>query len=385
MATVSAVDSHNHATSSAPRVHGSSRVRIGIFAFLALLAGTGAAVALDKWKFEEFDGYLQARWRTVTAGREARISRILVSSGQVVTAGQPLVELIDDTLEQRLAAKHHEIAALEAELNRTQAALEVELEWRRKDLIEQIFQTRWKSAQSVRRQMTVPTQPAAMNPIVQTEIGAPPFALPLDRSSILFDERHPIELINAERAGAAPLLAPHAVAIGEQELCTEHVRELERIVRELPDKISRSMGLNLVQARLDHAKAEMAVLDTEKERLTLTAPVSGLVGVFHKGAGDHTTPHEPLVQLLDEEQPYLLLQFPSERIADFSPGTVLDLQFPSGHRGKGRVEQIPPQASGLPGDTSGNPEMVIGAHVERTGALWPSLPFGSKVEVLRRR
>jgi multidrug resistance efflux pump len=145
------------------------------------------------------------------------------------------------------------------------------------------------------------------------------------------------------------------------------------------------MGLNLVQARLDQAKAEMAVLESEKDRLTLTAPVSGLVGVFHKTTGDHITPHEPLVQLLDEEQPYLLLQFPSERIADFAPGSVLDLKFPSGHRGKGRVEQIPPQASGLPGESGANPEMVIAAHVERVGALWPSLPFGSKVEVLRRR
>ena len=94
---------------------------------------------------------------------------------------------------------------------------------------------------------------------------------------------------------------------------------------------------------------------------------------------------ESVVQLLDEEQPYLLLQIPSPRISDFAPGTVVELRFPGGKKGKGRVEEIPPQTSPIPTGNSATSGTVITAHVDPVGPLWPNLPFGSVVEVRRRR
>jgi multidrug resistance efflux pump len=109
-----------------------------------------------------------------------------------------------------------------------------------------------------------------------------------------------------------------------------------------------------------------------------------MVGVYQKQPGDRVTAWEPIVQVLDEEQPYLLLQIPSPRIADFAPGTEVELRFPGGRKGKGRVEDIPPQASPLSGEGS-TTETTITAHVDPVGALWPEIPFGSVVEVRRRR
>jgi len=171
----------------------------------------------------------------------------------------------------------------------------------------------------------------------------------------------------------------------EVDLCTQHIQELERINRELPEKISRSMGVELARARLAHAQAELARLESQKHELTLVAEASGMIGVFQKNVGDHVAAHEPIVQLLDEEQPYLLLQIPSLRISDFSPGTVVELQFPGNTKGKGRVEDIPPQTSPIPGDGAPVGDTMITAHVDPVGALWPSLPFGSVVEVRRKR
>jgi hypothetical protein len=91
------------------------------------------------------------------------------------------------------------------------------------------------------------------------------------------------------------------------------------------------------------------------------------------------------VQLLDEEQPFLVVQIPSPRISDFAPGTVVELQFPGGRTGKGRVEEIPPQTSPVSLDSGRIGETVITAHVDPVGVLWPSLPFGSVVEVRRVR
>jgi hypothetical protein len=110
-----------------------------------------------------------------------------------------------------------------------------------------------------------------------------------------------------------------------------------------------------------------------------------MVGVFNKELGDHISAHEPIVQLLDEEQPYLLLQIPSSRISDFAPGTLVDLYFPGGSFGQGRVEEIPPQTSPIPVPGAPSSDTVITAHIEPLGTLWPNLPFGSEVEVRRKR
>jgi hypothetical protein len=110
-----------------------------------------------------------------------------------------------------------------------------------------------------------------------------------------------------------------------------------------------------------------------------------MVGVFHKEVGDHVAAYEPIVQLLDEEQPYLLLQIPSRQISDFPPGTLVSLKFPNGAVGKGRVVEIPPQTTEIPGNGTAGSETKIAAHIDPVGMLWPNIPFGSVVEVRRRR
>jgi hypothetical protein len=99
---------------------------------------------------------------------------------------------------------------------------------------------------------------------------------------------------------------------------------------------------------LANSRAELAQLEPQERELTLVAETSGMVGIFLKEPGDYVTAHEPILQLLDEEQPFLLLQFPSPRISDIAPGTLVDLYFPGGKKCQGRVEEIPPQTSPIP-------------------------------------
>jgi multidrug resistance efflux pump len=351
--------------------------RAALFSILALAAGIGVTVSFEQVKYERFPGYLQARLRTVSAARDAQVSEILVTSGTVVTAGQPLIRLKDPAFEQRLEAKQRQIEALEIELSQSQARLEVELEWRRKNIIERIFEARLKYVQALRRDLQAPTE---LEYVRTGGWSMPPAAAEVPKPSALFADRPIVTPATGDSASASP-----SPQITEAGLCAEHIQELERINRELPEKISRSMGVDLARARLDHARAELARLESQKQELTLVAEASGMVGVFQKEIGDHVSAHEPIVQLLDEEQPYLLLQIPSPRISDFSPGTIVELRFPGGKKGKGRVEEIPPQTSPIPGENSPAGGTVITAHVDPVGALWPSLPFGSVVEVRRRR
>lgn len=357
--------------SSAPRN------RAMLFTVLALAAGVAATVWFEHLRYERFPGYLQARLRTVAAPRDARISEILVTSGSVVTAGQPLLRLKDSVFDQRLETKLRQIESLEIELAQNQARLEVELEWRRKNVGERIFEAKLKCVQALRQTIQAPLE-LEIDSGRESAWTAPSAVPTVGRSSLIFNDHPLIEQTTGETTSPQ---TPDS----EVRLCLEHIQELERINRELPEKISRSMGVDLSRSRLTHAQAELARLETQKRELTLVAETSGMVGVFLKDVGDHAAAHEVIVQLLDEEQPYLLLQIPSPRISDFAPGTIVELRFPGGIKGKGRVDEIPPQTSPIAGEHGKIGETVITAHVDPVGTLWPNLPFGSVVEVRRKR
>lgn len=345
------------------------RRRVVMLSVVSLAAGLAATLWFEQVRYERFTGFLQARVRTVAAARDAQVAQILVSPGTAVMAGQPLVRLKDTAFEQRLEAKQREVEALEIQLTRDQASLEVELEWRRKEISKEIFDARMKATQASRKSAS----PTAIGGIRKGGWG----------SASGTEDRRSIQQVGGDQAAVGG--EPPKLPLTDDELCAQHIEELERLNRELPEKISRSMGVDLAQARLAHARAELARLESQQRELTLVAQTSGLVGVFNKEVGDRVAAHEPIVQLLDEEQPYLLLQFPSSRISDFAPGTLVDLHFPGGKRGQGRVEEIPPQTSPIPAPGASSADTVITAHVEPVGTLWPSLPFGSEVEVRRKR
>lgn len=348
-----------------------SRRRILLLSVLSLTAGIAATLWYEQVRYERFQGFLQARLRTVAAARDAQIAEVLVTPGTVVMAGQPLVRLKDTVFDQRLETKQREVESLEIELSRNQALLEVELEWRRKDILKEIFDSKLKSTQASRK-------------------GLSPDGIAVSRkggwgSASNVDDRSSIQQAGGDQPATGIVAEPSKLALTDAELCAQHIDELERINRELPDKISRSMGVDLAKARLAHARAELARLESQQRELTLVAESSGMVGVFNKEVGDHVSAHESIVQLLDEEQPYLLLQIPSSRISDFAPGTLVDLHFPGGKKGQGRVEEIPPQTSPIPAPGAAASDTVITAHIEPVGPLWPNLPFGSEVEVRRPR
>jgi multidrug resistance efflux pump len=145
------------------------------------------------------------------------------------------------------------------------------------------------------------------------------------------------------------------------------------------------MRIDTEQARLQFARQELALLEREQSKLTVRALGNGRLGLFLKQVGERVTAQEPLVQLFDEERPFLLVQIPSERIADFTPGTELELVFP-GHRiGWGRVGEIPPQTSQATGANGALGTTLVDVHVMPLGGLWPELPFGSQVVVRRPR
>ena len=356
------------------------RRRVMLFSLVSLATGIGLAYWVEQARYEKFTGYLQARSRTVAAACEAEVAEILVSPGSVIMAGEPIVRLKDRSLIQRLEVKRRDVESLEIKLSQSQAKLEVELELRRIDLLDRLSEAKLKAAQASRKPgNSIAGLPSSLRG------GWERSAQPVSdrRTKLASTNRDSIKQAGATIASAEEPTS--ASPVSEYELCVQRIQELERANRELPGKIGRMMGVDLDQANLDHAKADLAKLESQQQELTLVAETSGTVGVFQKSVGEHVAPYEAIVQLLDEETPYLMVQIPSARVADFEPGTKVELKFPGKVRCKGRVTEIPPQTTSIPNDSSEAGGTKISVHVEPSGALWPSLPFGSTVEVKRAR
>lgn len=360
--------------------------RVWTLSCLALVAGMAVALWAERSSYESFTGRLQAKSRIVTAGRDARIARILVEQGKTVAAGTPLLVLHDPELEARLARKRRDVTHLEAELAQARAKLTIEIAWRQKELQTEIFETKLKSAYYLKQQFSnqIDSLASGDDAADATTVSATADASEQWITSLLSENRSPDDARTQALLRRQAAINALEVSSAQVELCEERLRELAQLNSELPEKIRQSMAVDVVQGRLARAQAELASLQKQQESLTLASESPGLVGVFLKGVGDHVLAHEPIVQLLDEDQPYLVLHIPSPRIADFTPGTIVELHFPGGKKGKGRVGQIPPQTA--PDSVQGEPGIsLVSAQIEPTGVLWPALPFGASIEVRRKK
>lgn len=363
-----------------------TRGRVLFLSILALAAGICAATWIERARHEKLAGFVQARAMTLSADRDAQLAEVFVKQGDVVEAGQPVLLLRDSQLAVTLDRQQREVARLESEVSQFEAKLLVEIAWRQKALDAELFETRLKSSQCLQQQFTSEIESLAWNQfggdVTKTAIA--------DNSDqtlgpLLYDKMTPDE--HRIRAVLRKEAARNSqeVSTAQLELCEQRVKEIERLKAELPEKIRKSMGIDLIRSRLEQAQADLARLEQQQESLSLAAAKPGMVGVFRQQVGDHVIAHQPIVEVFNEQQPYLIVRIPSSRLADFSVGTVVALRFPGGELGQGRVSDIPPQTSAIPDEGSLLETTRVTAHIEPVGKLWPALPIGTTVEVLRKR
>jgi hypothetical protein len=165
------------------------------------------------------------------------------------------------------------------------------------------------------------------------------------------------------------------VCAAQVELCDEQIGWLEELKEALPERVRRSLGVDTIELRLETARDERTNLEDVESLSTITSSAIGRAGVFFKRAGDYVAVGEPIVEVLDDSQRFVVLDVPSERIADFTIGRELALTFPGGVSRSGRVVRVAPQAV----HDQQNAGAVVRVHVEQAGVVWPSVPIGARV------
>ncbi len=109
---------------------------LGTIVVLALIFAVGAVIPIRR--YAKATGYVTTReYAEVRPPVTGIVSKILVSSGETVTAGQVLVELNSAEEEALLSETRARVSKLKTEIQRRQAEMAIDLERRRVELSEQ--------------------------------------------------------------------------------------------------------------------------------------------------------------------------------------------------------------------------------------------------------
>lgn len=370
--------------------------RMAVFVGGALILGAGLAIWLGSAQPDRHFGFLHSVNETITAGRQARITRLLVKPGQVVAPGTALLTLQDASLEVARIQQQQAIAALEAELHQAQARASVEIADRKAKLEAELFETQIKLAafeekRFDQRMALFASENRVMlaqaeERLAQVQIAAAgemklPFE-PLTVSDARQNKPHKRDFLFElqERETTRNKLETSEAQV---DLCEDRLEMLKKQLEGVAAQINEAFGVNVIQTRLTSAQASLAKLDAEAPTLTVTASKHGTVGIFNKAAGELIGPRDTIVELFDADQPYVLAEVPTSKLLQFSVGADVNLLFPGNVRRIGTISELPPQAASLPGpgerlaDRGG----LLRIQILPKGKVWPQVPFGTYVEV----
>lgn len=354
--------------------------RLVVFGGAALLAGIACAGWLDGQRTETLPGVLQARTVAITAGRPCRLAELLVKPGEKVDAGTPLLRLSDGRLAARIAHHQQELTALKAEVARAEAAAEVELGWRKRELQAEEFETRMKLAALQNDRLNRQVEQIAWR---EHLAGTPdwtggsvpdPFLRPITLSTSATG----IERLQAVLKEDAAALAAESLA-AQVALCEQRLKELATLQNRLQASLRLSAGVEVAEGRVAAAEAELAALLQQEEQLTITSPSVGMVGLLLKQPGDLLAAGDAILELLDDAQRTVSVHVPTPIVGHLQEGQTVAVMFPDRVRREGVLGPIPPQAIGE-GDM---PELPL--EISPRGKLWPALPIGSRVDVIPPR
>ncbi len=336
--------------------------RIALFGAVALLSSAAIVFWIGNVHQESHTGYLHSVNESITAGRQARITQLLVKPGQVVAPGAPLLVLRDVSLEASRLHQQNAIAALEAELRQAQARASVEIADRKAKLEASLFETQLKLASfeekrfdqrlalfASENRVMVAEAEDRLDQVQVASNGEMP--LPFETLT-LADVRQPrgkkrdflFELQERETTR-------NKVETSEAQviLCEGHLAMLQKQLEGAAAQINEAFGVNVIQTRIAAAQAALVQIDAETPTLTLTATKHGTVGVFAKSAGEMVSSQDVIVELFDAEQPYVFAEIPTSQLTQFPAGKEVELLFPGEVLRRGTISQLPPPAARLPG------------------------------------
>ncbi len=332
-----------------------------ILVLVSLAAVLGGALAWSQWRTPEpkVSGVIEADEIRLGSRVGGRVEKVLVQEGEVVTVGQPLVQLEDYDLRERLAEaqaiaqqrqaeyekltagfRPEEIAQAEARYRQLEAKVQrMERPPREEEVkaaqaqvrlanaqLEQAEQTRRRLQEVARRQMGA---------VSQEEIDRAEENLKIARALVDVREQELLILLMGTRE--------------EERLEARAERDEAKAAWELAKNGYRKEEQAQAKAAWEAAQAAVRALEVQREELVIRSLVDGVVEALELQPGDLVAPNAPVLSILDTSRLWVRAYIPQQRL-DIQVGAKLPVTvdaFP-GRRFLGEVTFVSRQAEFTP-------------------------------------
>lgn len=346
---------------------------------LALGGGVAASQWLAEGRTAKFYGYVHPRMTTIAAPRSGVIATIETRTGDLVEPGSLIARIADESLERRFEAKQGNIASMEAELMRSQAQAELDLDWRLRDLDSDICELQLLAATYQKERYDFELRKSMLSDSLASNQFAMLGGNDEFMGSMIREQGESAEdrMVTVLRLEAAENAAE--VSSAQIEWCAWNKVRLEKLRGRLPDVVKRSAGVDVLNAQLMQAKRDLLVITAERDQLDIKSPAVGRIGVLRINAGGAVNPGGAIVDILDDIEREVVVQTPSEKIMLFKEGENVGVMFAGKERREGKIVEIAPQAQTMNSDVGG--ESFIEVRIRQCGERWPEVPAGSRVTV----
>lgn len=352
---------------------------------------------------QPMQGVLSADITSLRVPTESRLLAVHVSPGDEVFTNEKLLTIEKTQHLAIITNQEQRVEQLERQLQQAEAQAELDLQWRTRELEEELAEMRVRASliQEFQRQDAEPLRSAQHGSPTAND-GAPFQQVSRSRSqqvpaaaqvnSLLFisGESNTSTINSSPKLIPAPAtrLRPTAVSSSgstpdtgqrvESRSVELRLQQLEDLKVSLPQQVRKAAGVESLRTQHAAEARKLAELNALSRDVAVLSPAYGTVGQVRYREGDTMSSGEIMLKILHTDRRYVQVYVPTTQIADIQPGDSVDLIFPGKQKYRGKVGNVPL----LIESQSIADEGLASVRVEPVDKLWPSLPIGSRIDVV---
>lgn len=362
------------------------------FLFSISLLAIGLGVVANHWLYAKsnkaYTGTLQVKTLMVRAPVEGILDSWSIEEGTQVDPNFFLCKLVDRNLEHEIQSQQREVDCLDARIKTLQAEVDVKMhenfrkldgdiyaaELQTADLLQKEFYHKievmaWQDAREQRDSSG--QQFATIEPVFTPSQSA--------RKSLPLVSEKQIDLLLKEEAAINAV----EVIIAQLEICTQRLNDLQAQKKALLSKVQQAVGLPEAKIQLNQAVAELKERQHRQQQQQIYSTEQGTVSNFRQRAGDQIQAGDILADLYQMDDAFVVANVPCSAMHQFALDATVKCLFPNGEKRTGVVTHIAITTEQASSSDKWGKDPIVPIRIEQTGALWPSLPIGGHVGIIR--
>ncbi len=362
--------------------------RLLLISCLSLGLGIATNRLLNASSGNQFTGAVQVETFLVRAPVDGILQAWHVAEGETVDPDVLLCRIGGHNLSRQLQLQRKEVARLEARHATLLAEVDVNLHDHLREIDGAIYQVELQTAELLQKKYYHEIEAMAWRDTLHTyDEGSTvlsPQDLPLLTPQDLeggggskLSERQ-INAMLKEEAANNSIEATSA----QLKLCTQRLEKLKQQKQEIARRVQMAVGVSEVELQLLQAREELQHLENSLEQQNVRSNTVGTIANFRRRPGEYVQAGEVLADMFQLSESFVIADIPTTVSHRFSVDTTVKCRFPNGETRSGVVTNVAVATSPeRAGDKTTVPTVPL--RIEPTGALWPNIPVGGQVTIIR--